>query len=180
MAARRSLPMTTCDHSCRVTRLARVARTVRFATVSACLTSVAATRQPTTDPLSGNWALNVARTHYGGGAEPRQRETFRCTRTDNGVDCTIESQRADGHNVVGGFSAAYDGTPGPTRGIPDVDHVQLIKVNASIADATFTWRGKSVFAYRAVRSGDARSLTIISVDPVTRTVLNSVVVYDRR
>jgi hypothetical protein len=37
-----------------------------------------------------------------------------------------------------------------------------------------------VFAYRAVRSDDGRSLTIVSVDPISRAVLNSVVVYDLR
>jgi hypothetical protein len=47
-------------------------------------------------------------------------------------------------------------------------------------DATFTYNGKPVFAYRAVRSNDGRSLTIISVDPVTRAALTSVVVYERQ
>ena len=168
------------DNSDRATPGIRAARTVRLAAVCAYVATATAARQPTTDPLSGRWELNVARTHYGGGAEPRQRESFNCNRTTTGVDCTIESVRAGGRRVVGGFSAAYDGAPGLTRGIPDVDHVRLIRVNASIADATFTSQGRSVFAYRAVRSANGRSLTIVSVDPVSRAVLNSIVVYDQR
>ncbi len=159
-----------------VTSMFRIAVTA----LCAFLATVGSAQQPTTDPLSGRWELNVARTHYGGGAEPRRRESFHCTQTAGGVDCTIQGQRADGRTVVGGFTAAYDGTPGPTRGIPDVDHVQLTRVSASIADATFTQRGRAVFAYRAVRSSGTRSLTIISVDAVTRAVLHSVVVYDQR
>ena len=73
-----------------------------------------------------------------------------------------------------------DASAGPTRGIPDVDHVRLSRINESIADATFTSQGRPVFAYRAVRSANGRSLTIISVDPTSRAVLHSVVVYDRR
>jgi len=144
------------------------------------LATAAAAQQPEADPLAGRWELNLERTHYGGGADPRRRETFTCATTSGGVACTIESVRSDGRVVVGGFSGTYGGAPSPTRGMPDIDHVRLARVNASIADATFTSRGRPVFAYRAVRSDNGRSLTIISVDPATRAVLNSVVVYDRR
>jgi hypothetical protein len=61
-----------------------------------------------------------------------------------------------------------------------MDEIRLVRVDASIADATFRNRGQSTFAYRAVRAANGRSLTIISVDPVTRAVLHSVVVYDAR
>jgi hypothetical protein len=155
-------------------------RKSRFAIACACLATAAAAQQPPADPLAGRWELNVARTHYGGGADPRQREAFICTTTAAGVDCTIESTRSDGRVVVGGFAGTYGGAPAPTRGIPGVDHVRLARIDASIADATFTSQGRPVFAYRAVRSADGRSLTIISVDPDSRAVLNSVVVYDRR
>lgn len=163
-----------------MTRRTHNSRTIGFATACACLVTVGAAQQSTGDPLSGRWELNLARTYYGGGADTRKRESFDCVRKDDGVDCTIKSVRADGTSVVGGFTAAYDGTPGLTRGIPDVDHVQLIRVSPSIADATFTLRGRAVFAYRAVRSASNRSLTIISVEPTSRAVLNSVVVYDQR
>jgi hypothetical protein len=99
---------------------------------------------------------------------------------DAGVKCSIESVMADGQTVLGGFSAQYDGPPGRTEGIPGIDRVRLTRVNGAVADATFTSQGRPVFAYRAVRSDDGRSLTIISVDPVSRAVLNSVVVYDQR
>jgi hypothetical protein len=144
------------------------------------LIGVAAVQQAPADPLTGKWELNVARTHYGGGAEPRIRESFVCDAAGAGVRCTIRSVRTDGRTVVGDFTARYDGSPGPTHGISDVDAVRLTKVNESIADATFALGGRPVFAYRAVRSADGRSLTIISVEPTSRAVLNSVVVYERR
>lgn len=163
--------------------LLRLARRLRFARLSltgACLMAAAAAPQPASNPLVGRWDLNLARTHYGGGAEPRRRESFNCAADGPGVKCTIASVRADGRTVVGAFTARYDGIPAPTAGIPEVDHVRLTRVSASIADATFTAQGRPVFAYRAVRSTNGRSLTIISVDPTSRAVLNSVVVYDLR
>lgn len=94
--------------------------------------------------------------------------------------CTIESVRTDGRKLVGTFSAPYDGKPHPATGIPDVDQVSLKKLDEFVADGTFAYQGKPVFGYRAIRSQDGRSLTIVSVDPATRIVGSSVVVYDRK
>ena len=132
------------------------------------------------DPLTGHWVLNVARTHYGGGAEPRKRETFVCQSEQQLLRCTIKSDRVSGKQVLGSFAAAYDGKPYATSGIPDVDRVSLQRIDDHVADATFTYKGKPVFGYRAIKSDDGHSLTIVSVDPTTRSVLHSVVVYDRR
>lgn len=148
--------------------------------VGALLLTIAAVQEAPADPLVGRWELNVERTHYGGGASPRTRESFVCVRVRAGVQCTIDSVMADGRTVHGGFTATYDGSSGPTQGIPDVDHVQLVRVSDTIADATFAARGHPVFGYRAVEATNGRSLTIISVNPITRVVLNSVVVYDRQ
>ena len=96
------------------------------------------------------------------------------------MECEIQSFRTDGRALVGAFTAPYDGTTSPVAGIPDVSEVTLRKIDDFIADATFSLQGKSVFAYRAIKAADGRSLTIVSVDPETRAVLNSVVVYDRQ
>lgn len=132
------------------------------------------------DPLAGKWVLNVARSHYGGGAEVRKEETLTCQAEREIVKCTIESVRSDGRKLVGSFSAAYDGKPYPAKGIPDVDQVALQRSGESIADATFSFKGKPVFGYRAIRSDNGRCLTFVSVDPTTRVVRNSIVVYERK
>jgi hypothetical protein len=76
------------------------------------------------------------------------------------------------------LAAAYDGNAYAVVGIPGVDHVRLRKVDDVTAEATFSLDGKPVFGYRSIRARDGRSLTIVSIDPVTRTPLSSVVVYD--
>ena len=147
--------------------------------VGAFLLTIAAVQESPAGPLVGRWELNVARTHYGGGATPRTRESFVCVLVAASIQCTIDSVMADGRTVHGGFTATYDGSSGPTFGILDVDHVRLLRVNDTIADATFYAHGHPVFGYRAVKATNGGSLTIISVNPTSRAVLNSVIVYDR-
>ncbi len=154
--------------------------TVKTKISTLCLTLALLVSGATADPLTGQWVLNVGRSHYGGGAERRKRETFTCETDKQLLRCTVKSERLDGKRVEGRFAAAYDGKPYAATGIPDVDRVSLQRVDDHVADAVFTYKDRLVFGYRAIKSDDGRSLTIVSVDPTTRAVLNSVVVYDRR
>jgi hypothetical protein len=135
---------------------------------------------PAATPLVGSWQLNVARSHYGTGADRRRRERMACTAEAEGVRCVIRSVRSDGRELTGQFTASLDGVAAPVTGIPDVDQVQLRRPTATLVDATFLFRGKPAFGYRAFQSDDGRSLMILSVDPVTRAAATTVVVYDRR
>jgi hypothetical protein len=130
--------------------------------------------------LTGRWRLNLARTRYGDGVDGRRSEDFDCAVVVNKLRCTIRSVRQDGQRVVGEFEAGLDGSAGAVRGISGVDSVRIFRRVPGIADATFSLGGKPVFGYRAYRSADGRSLTIISVDPQSRVALTSVVAYDRR
>src|SRR5262245_22625452 len=133
---------------------------------------------PAEAPLVGDWRLNLQRTHYGTGVELRRDERFSCTVDHGKLHCIIQTTRADGHQLTGEFSAGLDGTKAKVTGIPDIDEVSLSLTRDSLMDATFLLRGTPVFGYRAMRSSDRQSLMIISVDPVTRRVLTTVVVYD--
>lgn len=59
----------------------------------------------------------------------------------------------------------FDGKAYAVSGIPDVDRVSLQKLDDHAVDATFTYRGRPVLGYRAVKYDDGRSLTMVSVDP---------------
>ncbi len=141
---------------------------------------VGARSGPPVTLLEGRWELNLARTHYGRGVDKRRREVFTCGPRGVQVHCVIRSVRADGHAVVGEFSATLDGVGARVSGIAGVDEVQLSQSPDSVLDGTFRWHGRPVFGYRALRSEDGRSLMIVSVDPITRVALTTVVVYDRR
>ena len=154
--------------------------TTWLGTLAVCLALACSPSTKVSDPLTGSWTLNLAKTHYGPGVDRRTNETFTCKVTGPRVACQIQSLRADGRSLLGKFDAAYDGHAYPVVGIPDIDHVSLRRLDDFTAEATFSLAGKPGFAYRSTRAVDGRSLTIVSVDPVSRTVLSSVVVYDAR
>lgn len=129
--------------------------------------------------LVGDWELNLGRTHYGPTVERRTRERFTCTQDGDRLECVIRALRAGGRETVGRFSGPLNGAPAPVTGIPDVDQVRL-RVDGGVVEATFSLHGAPVFGYRAYRSDDGRSLAIVTVDPVTRAALQTVVVYDHR
>lgn len=131
-------------------------------------------------PLVGDWQLNLGRTRYGPGVDRRQRERFTCTAHARAVQCTIRSVRAGGQVIVGRFTATLDGSGSPVTGVPDVDEVRLRPVHDGVVDAVFSHRGAAAFGYRAYRAADGRSLMFVSVNPVSGTALNTIVVYDRR
>ena len=136
--------------------------------------------QSAANPLRGAWRLNVGKTRYGASAERRRQETFVCDGPDEQLRCRIEGTRADGRRLRGEFSAALDGEAGPVRGVADIDQVRLRFVAEGIVDATFSYRGTPLFGYRAYQSEDGKSLTVVSVAPVSRVALTTSVVYDRQ
>jgi hypothetical protein len=129
------------------------------------------------DPLTGHWRLQRNATHYGGTATPRADEAFDCVMKEARLTCMIESVREDGLEVKGTFTAAYDGRQYEVSGVPGVDRVSLQRVSATSADATFSSGARPVFGYRTFKSSDGRTLIVVTVDPVTRRILNSAVVY---
>jgi hypothetical protein len=112
--------------------------------------------------------------------DQRRRERFTCAVRGVRLACTIRSDRSDGRAVVGRFVAALDGAGAPVSGVAGVDEVRLHAVEAAVTDATFLRRGVPVLGYRARRSEDGRSLVLVTVDPVSRAALSTVVVYDQR
>jgi hypothetical protein len=127
--------------------------------------------------ILGNWTLNVAKSHYGGGAEARKSETMICGLDDD-THCSIVSERANGRTVRMRFRGVTNGSAGTVTGADDLDQVILKHIDANTLDATFLFKGKPVFAYRAVRSADRKTLTFTAVDPKTRSPLKSVIVYE--
>ena len=134
---------------------------------------------PTPVAIVGDWDLNLHRTHYGPGVDVRKKERFLCKESAGHVECVIRSVRSDGRELVGTFRAALSGALSPVVGIPGVDEVRLQQSSPGVLGATFSLRGAAVFAYKAYRSDNGRSLMIVSVEPGSGKALTTVVVYDR-
>ena len=129
--------------------------------------------------LIGTWQLDLGRTHYGAGVDRRRRERMGCDAHGAALRCTVESVRADGRSVIARFATPLTGGRSPVVGLADIDTVDLRPGAGGLVDATFSFRGQLRYGYRAYRSTDGNTLLIISVDPVTRVALTSIVVYAR-
>ena len=143
------------------------------------MVSASSPAQSPVNPLRGAWQLNLARTRYGTSAERRLQEVFVCEGSDHDLRCRIESTRTDGRQVRAEFRAPLEGQAHAVTGMADIDQVSLRTAGAGIVDATFSYRDTPVLGYRIYQSADENSLTIVSVAPVSRVALSTVVVYDR-
>jgi hypothetical protein len=129
--------------------------------------------------LIGTWQLDLGRTHYGAGVDQRRREKMVCVARGGSLRCTVESVRADGRSAVARFAAPVAGGRSTVVGLPDIDTVDLQPLADGLVDATFFYRRQAKYGYRAYRSADSNTLFIVSVDPVTRAALTSIIVYAR-
>lgn len=129
--------------------------------------------------LVGAWRLDLGRTHYGPGVDNRRSESMRCDVREATLRCTVDSVRTEGGRTTARFGAPLGGASARVVGLEDIDAVRLRPHRDGIVDATFSYRGKPVYGYRAYRSADGETLFIVSVDPATRAALNSIVVYQR-
>lgn len=128
--------------------------------------------------VDGVWALDPVRSSYGVNAERRITETFRCATRARpaSLRCEIEGVRANGDTSRALFVA--DGAPleGSVSGIPGVNRVRLTPT-ARGYDAVFLLDSSAVLGYELRVFGD--SLVVRTVDAVTRTPLDSRIVYVR-
>ena len=129
--------------------------------------------------LIGAWQLDPGRTHYGAGVDRRRREHMRCDVREERLDCTVKSVRADGRRLTAHFSAPLTGATAAVTGLADIDTIRLQAGPHGIVDATFSYRGRPAFGYRAYRGDDNATLVVVAVDPRTRAALTSAVVYSR-
>ena len=160
--------------------MGRTVHSLALLVVMAAYQSPAPPPASASSPLAGDWELNIGRTHYGPGVDRRRRERMTCASEAARLRCVIRSVRTRGLELTGRFTASLDGVAAAVTGIPDVDEVRLRQRDGLLVDATFLFRGKPIFGYRAFQSGDGRSLMVVSVDPVTRVAATTIVVYDRR
>jgi len=129
-------------------------------------------------PLVGSWRLNSDRTHYGPGVDVRRSEFLMCGAKGDVITCRIESIRHNGRRVFASFTARLGGPPAPVKGVDGIDQVILARSGANL-DATFLSHGRGVYGYRAFGSRDGNCLVVVSVEPASRVVLTTVVVYER-
>lgn len=133
-----------------------------------------------TDPASGTWELNLAKSKFSPGPPPKSlTRTFEVTGAD--VKYTLKGIDAEGKPTLQQFTAKYDGKDYPVTGSPDFDAISLRRVNAVTAKATLKKGGKVVQTTRRVVSKDGKTLTLSTKGTNAKgQAVNNVLVFDKR
>ena len=113
-----------------------------------------------TDPASGTWELNLAKSKFiPASLAPRsQTRTYQVkgnqeTAHHTGVD-------AQGNPVLIEFTAAYDGKDYPLKGYPDWDSIALTRIDAYTTEFTQSYGGKVTLSAKRVVSKDGKTMTV--------------------
>ena len=132
------------------------------------------------DPLTGTWKLNLAKSAYSPGPAPKSASlTYRAQgqnvlRIAEGVD-------AEGKPTKSEWAHVYDGKPYPTPGVADYDTSSYTRVDSRTVSFSRIKGGKAVQAGLIVVSGDGRTMTITTAgtNPNGQQV-NNVAVCDKQ
>jgi len=133
-----------------------------------------------TDPASGTWELNLAKSKFSPGPPPKsQTRTFEVTGAD--VKYTLKGIDAEGKPTLVHYTAKYDGKDYPVTGSQDFDAISLKRVDAGTAQATLKKGGKVIQTATRVVSKDGKTLTLTTIGTNAKgQAVNNVLVFDKR
>jgi hypothetical protein len=110
------------------------------------------------DPLVGTWILNVARSKFNPGPAP-EGITVTYEQTPNGLH-VVSVVTIDGTPTRSEYTAAYDGKDYPIKGVPQVDTVQVRKIDALTSERIDKRAGKRVQSYTRQVYADGLTLVV--------------------
>jgi hypothetical protein len=133
-----------------------------------------------TDPASGTWELNLAKSKFSPGPPPKsQTRTYEVTGAD--VKYSLKGIDAAGKPTLVQYSAKYDGKDYPVTGSQDFDAISLKRVDAATAQATLKKGGKAIQTSTRVVSKDGKTLTLSTTGKDAKgQAVNNVSVFDKR
>ena len=132
------------------------------------------------DPAIGTWVLNVEKSKFTPGPEPKS-QTRTYTQTADGVTLTISGVAADGSTMSGTSTFKYDGKDYPISGSPDYDTLTLKRVNGSTVSSVQKLNGKIVARTTRTISGHGKVLTLTSKGTSSKgAAYHNVYVFDKQ
>ena len=111
------------------------------------------------DPHTGTWTLDVAKSKYSPGPAPKNQTTV-YTVTAQSVKMSSTQVTGAGGNMTTEFSASFDGKDVAVKGNPDYDATAAKRVNANTIEFTRKKAGKVVQTARSVVSKDGKTRTV--------------------
>jgi hypothetical protein len=133
-----------------------------------------------TDPASGTWELNLAKSKFSPGPPPKsQTRTYEVTGGD--VKYSLKGVDAEGKPTLVQYTAKYDGKDYPVTGSQDFDAIALKRVDAASAQASLKKGGKTIQTSMRVVSKDGKTLTLTTTGKDAKgQAVNNVLVFDKR
>ena len=137
--------------------------------------------QSSSDPAAGTWVLNVGKSSYKP-EPPPQSETRTYEVTPDGTRVTVHQVAADGTALTETSTYKLDGKPYAFTGSPNVDTVEVTRVNARESRNTLMRNGKTIGHLTQMVSKDGKTLTqtVTIRRAATGKTQHEVRVYDRQ
>ena len=125
----------------------------------AALVVATASRAQTTDPIMGNWTLDVAKSTYKPGPAPKSSK-LTIEPVGKGFKASIDAVNADGSPLKWGFTTLRDGKEeAPVTGNPMFDVITSTRESATAGTNVYKKAGKVVMTTKAAISADGQSMT---------------------
>ena len=132
------------------------------------------------DPLTGMWTLNLAKSKYSPGPPPKSG-TFTFQGDGQNKKNTTQGIDAEGKPTGGVFMHIYDGKPHPTTGSTIFDASAYTRVDAYTVNIIRYKAGAVVQTGSHVVSRDGKELTVTSRGTGAKgEQINNVAVYDKQ
>jgi len=132
------------------------------------------------DPLTGTWKLNLAKSTYNPGPAPKSASLTYRSQGQN-VLRIAEGVDAEGKPTKSQWEHVYDGKPYATPGVADYDTSSYTRVDPRTVSFSRIRAGKAVQAGLIAVSADGRTMTISTAgtDAKGQQTVN-VAVYDKQ
>jgi hypothetical protein len=132
------------------------------------------------DPRSGTWKLNPAKSKYSPGPAP-QSLTVKVEPSGRGEKVTAEFVNADGTRTTTQYTASFDGKDYPLTGSQIADAVSLKRIDARTTVRTDKKGGKVAQTLRRVVSRDGKTMTVTTKGTNAQgQAVSNVAVFDKQ
>lgn len=133
-----------------------------------------------TDPVSGTWELNLAKSKYASAPAPKS-ETRTIEVVGDRITFTARTIDAEGKTMVAQFTANFDGKEYPLKGNPNYNSISLKRIDRFTTESITSKGGKVVARNRRVVSADGKVMTLTA--PTTNAkgeTVTDIQVYDKK
>ena len=152
---------------------------VLFVGIAALLMTSAADAQ-TTEPIVGNWKLDVAKSTYKPGPAPKSAN-LTIEPAGKGLKIAVDAVQGDGSPLKWGFTTLRDGKEeAPVTGNPMFDVVTATRESANAGTNVYKKAGKVVMTTKAAISADGKTMTLTSTGTDAKgQAMHNVAIYTK-